>query len=153
MDTISFREARLDDVPELMRLIGQSDMSPDNSLTLERASDLVAGIAETGCHKIFVAELDGAIIGTFVLLAVQSLTHNGGRSCVIEDVVIQKDLQGQGLGRYMMNHAVDSARALGCSKMVLSSGKARTKAHTFYEGLGFEKDGYRFALNLTEEIQ
>ncbi len=148
MDTISFREARLDDVPELMRLIGQSDMSPDNLLTIEQASDLLAGIANTGCHKIFVGELEGSIIGTFALIVVQSLTHNGGRSCVIEDVVIQKELQGQGLGRYMMTHAAHLARDLGCSKMVLSSGKARVKAHSFYEGLGFERDGYRFALNL-----
>lgn len=148
MEAISYREAETKDLPELLKLISQSDMSPDNALTLEDASGLMAKIKATGCHKIYLAELDGSIVGTFALIMVQSLTHNGGRSCVIEDVVVKSGLQGQRLGRQMMNYAAEISRNQGCYKMVLSSGQARTKAHTFYEGLGFVKDGYRFALNL-----
>lgn len=150
MNSISLREARSEDVHAIMQLIGQSDMSPNNPLTLEEASAIFATIASTHCHKVYVAELADSIVGTYALIVIQSLTHNGGRSCVIEDVVIRKDLQGQGLGRRMMNHAVAQAKALGCGKMVLSSGQARTHAHDFYEHLGFTRDGYRFALDLAK---
>lgn len=151
MDTLFIREAVPDDIEDLMELVEQSDMSPDNTLSTEEARDLFGKITDTGCHKIYIAKLNASIVGTFALIVVQSLTHNGGRSCVIEDVVVQKDLQGHGLGRQMMNFAADKARDLKCTKMVLSSGKARIQAHAFYELLGFEKDGYRFALNLKEE--
>ncbi len=66
----------------------------------------------------------------------------------MEDVVVKNDVQGQGVGREMMQFAADTARQLGGHKLVLSSGKARKQAHSFYEYLGYEKDGYRFVLKL-----
>ena len=66
----------------------------------------------------------------------------------VEDVVVDIDFQGKGLGRQMMNYAAEVARQLGGEKLVLSSGKARTNAHEFYEHLGYKKDGYRFSLKL-----
>ncbi len=73
-----------------------------------------------------------------------------GRSVVVEDVVVRSNLQGKGIGREMMKYAAEAARKFGGEKLVLSSGKARTQAHDFYEHIGYKKDGFRFALNLEE---
>jgi GNAT superfamily N-acetyltransferase len=45
--------------------------------------------------------------------------------------------RGQGIGRAMMRHALDEARARGCLMAQLTSDKARPDAHRFYERLGF----------------
>ena len=153
MGNLEIREANVSDVPEIMKLIGQADMSPDNQLTESDARQLFEGIVRTGCHKIYVASLGASVVGTFALVLIQSLTHNGGRSVVVEDVVVKKEFQGQGLGREMMRAAAEAAKELGGEKLVLSSGKGRIQAHAFYEHLQYKKDGYRFMLSLKEDKQ
>jgi len=46
----------------------------------------------------------------------------------------------------MMEYAVGRGKALGCYKLMLSSGIKRGRAHAFYEQLGFQKHGYSFLL-------
>ena len=148
MSELKIKEASISDLSEIMELIGQGDMSPDNQLSESDAHKLFEKISSTGCHKIYVASIDNSIVGTFALVLIQSLTHNGGRSVVVEDVVVDIDFQGKGIGRKMMDFAAEAAREFGGEKLVLSSGKARTNAHDFYKHLGYKKDGYRFALKL-----
>jgi GNAT superfamily N-acetyltransferase len=151
MNTVTVREAVKADMPSVMKLIGQSDMSPDNELTLAQADELFEKITATGYHRLYVAELDSSIVGTFALVVVQQLSHNGARSVILEDIVVRSDLQGHGIGNQIMKSAIDRAQALGCYKICLSSGKAREQAHAFYEKLGYDKDGFRFAMKLKEE--
>jgi len=148
MHELKIREAQLSDLPEIMKLISQADMSPDNQLSADDARSLFENITRTGYHKIYIVFSGMTLAGTFALAVVQSLTHNGGTSVVVEDVVVKSDFQGQGIGRKMMACAADTARQLGGQKLMLSSGKARTRAHSFYTHLGYKKDGYRFALKL-----
>lgn len=54
--------------------------------------------------------------------------------------------QGQGIGRQMMAHAVQQARAAGCYKLALSSNAKRVAAHAFYESLGFAQHGLSFVI-------
>ena len=147
--SVLIRECSIDDLPQVVALIGQEDMSPDSCLTVEKARQLYYQITESRFHKLYVAEVEGEIVGTFALVAVQQLSHSGARSVVIEDVVVATKLQGKGLGKQMVDFAVTTAKAMGCSKMILSSGTARTKAHSFYEHLGFKRDGIRFALEFS----
>jgi len=45
---------------------------------------------------------------------------------------------------YAEKHMCQAARELGVSKIQLDSWNFNTKAHIFFEGLGFEKYNYRF---------
>ncbi len=146
MDILSIREATLEDLPQVMNLIGQSDMSPDNQLTERQAKDIFRQITRTPFHRLFVAELENQIVGTFALIVIQQLSHNGASLGVIEDIVVRSDLQGNGFGRQIMEFAAQEAQVLGCQKLTLSTGNARIKAHDFYESLGYRQDGIRFAL-------
>lgn len=67
---------------------------------------------------------------------------------IIDDVVVKTDLQGQGIGKTMINFAIQRARDLGCYKISLTSGQKRTDAHIFYEKLGLRKHGYTFYLEI-----
>jgi GNAT superfamily N-acetyltransferase len=148
MNTLTIRKATLNDLPDVMTLIGQSDMSPDNVLSLEQAQELFQRISQTGCHHLYVVELESSIVGTFALIVVQQLSHNGAKSIIIEDIVVASAVQGQGIGQAIMKFASEEAQSLGAYKICLSRGLARTKAHAFYERMGYKQDGYRFAVQL-----
>jgi GNAT superfamily N-acetyltransferase len=60
--------------------------------------------------------------------------------------VVDPTLQGQGIGKKMMQHAIQLATENGCYKAVLSSNVKRERAHVFYESLDFERHGYSFRL-------
>jgi GNAT superfamily N-acetyltransferase len=57
-------------------------------------------------------------------------------------------LRGQGLGKLMVEWAVQESRRRGCELMQLTTHKSRSAAHRFYEQLGFEAShiGMKLAL-------
>lgn len=148
MIDVEIEKAQASDLPSIMGLIGQDDMSPDNRLSSQEVEKLFDDFRANPWHELFIAKQQANIIGTFSLLVVQHFSHNGGRSLIVEDVVVKTELQGKGIGRRMMEFAIERGRALGCYKITLSSGAKRTDAHAFYEGLGFQKHGFTFYLPL-----
>jgi len=94
--------------------------------------------------KVYVAEIDGKIAGTFALLIMDTLGNRCRPAGVVEDVVVSERARDQGIGRAMMEFALERCRERGCYKMALSSNLSRDAAHRFYESLGFEKHGYSF---------
>ncbi|HEY33338.1 MAG TPA: GNAT family N-acetyltransferase [Dehalococcoidia bacterium] len=95
-------------------------------------------------HELIVAEENGEVIGTMVLLIVPNLSHSGLPWAVVENVVTDQRFQRQGIGRLMMEYAIKRAREAGCYKLQLSSSKTREGAHHFYENLGFEASAHGF---------
>jgi GNAT superfamily N-acetyltransferase len=57
-------------------------------------------------------------------------------------------LQGNGIGKAMMQFALGLCRDKGCYKLMLSSNARRDRAHAFYESLGFERHGFSFRLDI-----
>jgi ribosomal protein S18 acetylase RimI-like enzyme len=72
----------------------------------------------------------------------------GAPSAIIEDVAVDPNCQGRGIGKTMMRYALKLAAEKGCYKAVLSSNLGRERAHAFYDALGFERHGYSFRLDL-----
>lgn len=144
---LHIRHATEADLPALIELIRQLN-APGAAQTEASISTAFRAIGETPNHHVFVTEVDGAVVGTYALIVIQQLSHTGGRSAIVEDVVVRSDQQGRGIGQAMMQHAADQARAHSCYKIVLSSGKARQAAHAFYRKLGFQDHGSSFLLPL-----
>ena len=99
---------------------------------------------ELSDYKLYVAEQDRQIVGTFALLIMDNLGHLGAPSAIVEDVVVDPALHGNGVGQAMMRFAMTKAYEKHCYKLVLSSNAKRERAHAFYEQLGFERHGYSF---------
>jgi GNAT superfamily N-acetyltransferase len=146
MPHIDIRRATLHDLPAIMSMIAQMDLDGGTQLSLSAAEEVFTRVSTYPNHEVYVATVETEIIGTFVLLIMHHLSHHGARSIVIEDVVVRDDWRSQGVGRTMMEYAVRRGRALGCYKLMLSSGIKRERAHAFYETLGFQKHGYSFLL-------
>lgn len=99
---------------------------------------------QTG-RQLLVAEADGAIAGTLDLLIVTNMTHGGAPWAVIENVVVDENARGRGVGRTLIDEAVRRSSDAGCYKIQLLSNKRRTDAHAFYRSTGFEAvaEGFR----------
>jgi GNAT superfamily N-acetyltransferase len=67
------------------------------------------------------------------------MTYEGRPYAVIENVVTLKRCQGQGLGRMVMQAAIDAAWVAGAYKVMLLTGKS-LGAKGFYEKLGFTSE-------------
>ena len=80
-------------------------------------------------YRIFVAETDGTIAGTYSRVILDKLAKRGARAGVVEDVAVLTAFQGRGIGRAMMEHT-------------------REGAHRFYDARGFERHGYGFLMRV-----
>lgn len=85
---IDIREAADADLPEILNLHAQLDLQPSQGLFLEEAQKIWDRIKSYPDYRIYVATCDGHIIGTFALLVMDNLAHQGVPSAILEDVVV-----------------------------------------------------------------
>jgi GNAT superfamily N-acetyltransferase len=143
---VVIREAHEFDLPQVLSLYAQPDLDDGAVLTPAEALPIWRGFADYPDYRLYVALEDGRVIGTFALLIMTNLAHQGTPSGIVEDVVVSTTHQGSGVGRAMMAFARERCAEKGCYKMALSSNLKRERAHQFYESLGFEKHGYSFRI-------
>jgi GNAT superfamily N-acetyltransferase len=121
---------------------GRDDAEPADVATSTRLLDDVLADPR---RQLLVAIVDGRVAGSVDLLVVPNLTHRGKPWAVVENVVVASAYRRTGVGRGLMQYAIDLARTAGCYKIQLTTSKQRTPAHAFYRSLGFESvaDGFK----------
>ncbi|MCJ2132653.1 GNAT family N-acetyltransferase [Methylobacterium sp. J-026] len=146
MTGLTVRRAGQPDLPAILDLY--AELNGGRVATLAQAEALLDRL-ETAYpdYGLYVAEVDGAVVGTFCLIVLDNIAHWGMPSALVESVVVASGHRGGGLGRAMMHEAFRLAQARGCYKLALSSNVDAKPAHAFYEGLGFERYGYSFRLD------
>ena len=86
-------------------------------------------------HIIFVAIDDEKIVGSTTLFIEQKFIHDGGLVGHIEDVVVRKDYEGQGIGMKLVISLLDVAKQRKCYKTILN---CEDTLNPFYEKIGFK---------------
>ena len=90
-------------------------------------------------QELIVVESEAAeIVGTLQLSLIQYLTYRGGIRAQIEAVRIRKDQRGHGIGKMMIEWAINRARERDAHLIQLTTDKKRPQALKFYEELGFK---------------
>ena len=144
---LAIRRASLADVPQLLALYKLLDLEPEPELPIDQADARFRELALRPGHRIYVAEFEQQIVGTFALIFIGGLSHGARDSCIVEDVCVVPDMQGIGIGKQMMGFAMGQCAGGDCYKLVLSSHVNRSNAHRFYESLGFSKHGHSFLID------
>jgi len=149
--TVEIREATLDDLPSILALYRQLGMDNGDVLPVNRAKEIFDTLQSYPDYKLYVALQNSMSVGSFGLLIMDNLGHQGASSGIVEDVVVRRNVRGQGIGKTMMEFAVQKCRERGCYKIALSSNLQRVGAHRFYESLGYRRHGYSFFIDLHKE--
>ena len=152
MSGLTFRAATADDLPAIVALLdddAQSKGREDASLPLDpRYIAAFEAISADPNQMQIVAELDGEVVGTMQLSFLPGIAFRGSWRGQIEAVRISSTLRGQGLGKQMIEWAVERFRERGCTMAQLTSMSTRTDAHRFYEQMGWNKSHVGFKLKL-----
>lgn len=149
---IRIREARPDDLPAIVGLLaddplGRQREKPDEPLDPRYLSAFEALSADPN-QELVVLVYDKAVVATMQLSFLPGLSRLGSLRCQVEAVRVARERRGGGIGRMMIEHAVEVARRRGCRLVQLTSDKSRADAQTFYRGLGFEPTHVGFKLEL-----
>ncbi len=100
-----------------------------------KAEEIFEKINSNPDHIVAVAELDRKIVGATTLLIEPKFIHTGGLVGHIEDVVVDKNFQGQKIGEQIMKYLLEFAKKRGCYKTILD---CTDEVKPFYEKLGFK---------------
>ena len=131
----------------IIREIIESDLENDflesldnlrqsSNLEQDSARNILKKIFENEDHVIHVAEVDGKIVGSTTLLIEQKFIHEGGIVGHIEDVVVKKEFEGQGIGMNLVLSLLDVAKERKCYKTILN---CENGLISFYEKIGFKQ--------------
>ena len=109
------------------------------------AAQVALLVADPG-SVVFLARLDGAIVGTLTLVLYRIPT---GLKAWIEDVVVDGSARGHGVGESLNQAALAEARTRGVKAVSLTSRPSREAANRLYQRIGFtqrDTNVYRYAL-------
>jgi GNAT superfamily N-acetyltransferase len=112
--------------------------SPNEITTDEIASKNVWKEIKKYNIKYYIAKDNGKIIGSCYICIIHNLTRGGRSIGFIENVITDKEYRRRGIGKRLVEKAVEYAKEQNCYKVILQSGSKRTDAHKFYESTGFD---------------
>ena len=136
-------EASPSDLDSINQLLPQLS-SKARPLTMDQLMEL------TGADSTFVlvcTNEETEIIGMLSLVILKIPT---GSKAWIEDVVVDTKARGKGLGKALMDYALEKARKLGVKSIDLTSRPSREGANILYQSLGYktrETNVYRYNLS------
>lgn len=104
-------------------------------------------------YKVFVAEIDGKIVGLVAVSFIQ-LFVKSGKKCTVQALVVDENFRGRKIGHKLMEEIEDFAKNVGCIAIDLTSGKRREKDGTlrFYQSIGYGNDGLMATNYLRKEL-
>ena len=109
--------------------------------------DELAAIIESDSATVLVAEDEGGtILGSMTLVVFRIPT---GVRAWIEDVVVDTEARGMGIGQALNEYAIQLAEQAGAKTIDLTSRPTRESANRLYQRLGFvarETNVYRYSI-------
>lgn len=140
--SLTIREAILQDVPKIVELLaddklGKNRESHGDELP-QQYYNAFEKISVDENQELIVVERQGEIIGTLQLSFIQYLTYQGSLRAQMEGVRIRSDMRSLGIGKTMIEWAVNRSRERKAHLLQLTTDKRRKGAIEFYRELGFE---------------
>ncbi|OAB43786.1 GNAT family N-acetyltransferase [Paenibacillus glacialis] len=87
-----------------------------------------AYITRSSCY---VKEMDGKVVGTYVILPTRPHTME------IMNIAVEESLQGKGIGKQLIQHAIQTSRELGYTSIEIGTGNSSIPQLYLYQKCGF----------------
>jgi len=134
-ESLQVRRATPGDAPRVARLLHDfqaefDEPSPGVETLEDRYADLIR-------NKDMIVLLVGDGPDGFVQLRFRPWVYSAGLHAYLEELYVKPDLRGNGLGRALLEAAMDAARAEGAEQMELGTSESDIAARGLYESAGF----------------
>ena len=95
-----------------------------------------------------IAELDGKVVG-FTHFLFRPSTWAINDYCYLEDLYVDSDIRGKGVGRSLINAVVERARTKGSPRVYWTTQNTNSQARILYDSFGYPSEfvQYRIPLN------
>lgn len=131
-----------------IRKLHTEEQTPMALLLLADPSEkLVQEYVQRG--QCFIAEKEERVVGVYVLLPTRPGTVE------LVNLAVQENLQGQGMGKKLVLHAIEQAKSLGYQTIEVGTGSTGVAQLALYQKCGFRMVGIDrdfFIRHYTEEI-
>lgn len=131
-----------------IRALHTGEQAPTELLLLADPSPkLVEDYVARG--QCFVAEADQQVVGVYVLLPTRPETAE------LVNIAVDEEFQGQGIGKQLVNHAIQEARQIGFKTLEIGTGNSSIGQLALYQKCGFRITGIDkdfFIRHYSEEI-
>jgi ribosomal protein S18 acetylase RimI-like enzyme len=148
-----YRPARFEDLPAIVKMLADDPLGAQRetyTIPLPFSYKLAfATIAADPNNELIVAEADSKVAGVLQVTFIPNLTYEGRWRALIEGVRVSKSHRSSGIGRGLIESAVDLAKERGCLMVQLTTDKSRPEALRFYEKLGFTASHEGMKMKLT----
>lgn len=122
-----------------LKLLEQLTHTPQYDF--EYFQDIFNQVNESKNIKIIVGVLEGKVIGTITIIIEPKFIRGGKKVGHIEDVVVDKNYRKKGIGKILINKAINLAKDKDCYKVILN---ANEKNRRFYQNCGFSSKDIEF---------
>jgi ribosomal protein S18 acetylase RimI-like enzyme len=141
--TLRVREVQGEDLAAIVDLVGQLGYPSEEQAVAERLERLAAD----PMSWVYVAVEGQRIVG-LAAVHVMSILERDHPIARITAMVVDDRVRGSGVGRALLEHLEQRARAEGCDKIDLTTRHERQEAAAFYRRMGFEDTSLRFIKDL-----
>jgi len=136
---LTIRDASPEDLDAIVILLQQ--LWPSSEISAISVGDSFRKSYSLDGHIIRVAVYDERIVGLCSLSIRNNLKTEGNLSN-IDELVVDESMRGDGIGKMLLEDAEKISRENGCKVLGLESSFHRERAHRFYDGNGYKKQGY-----------
>ncbi|MHC4567855.1 MAG: GNAT family N-acetyltransferase, partial [Planctomycetota bacterium] len=106
-------------------------LKPDPQATDADLKDIERSYFERGGAFFVLEDRDGSVIGAYGLYPIENQT------CELRKMYLHKSHRGKGLGKFLLDSALEQATELGFKRVTLETASVLKEAIALYESYGF----------------
>ena len=96
----------------------------------------------------FIIGIETNNVVGFLSLVIDFQLHHADKVATVEELIVSSKYRSNGMGKMLLENAVNYAKESKCDVIELTSGFSRERAHRFYEKNVFIKGSYKFKKDL-----
>ena len=141
MGEVLIRQLATGDLETVLRLLVELNdcAHAATTLELERIQESFAHMQKHDEYKNFVALVADQVVGLLSMVYYKSFYHRGG-TALINELVVSESFRGRGVGRDIVEHAIEISRADGMDEIEVGTEKSNLGAMKFYRKVGFKEE-------------
>ena len=112
-------------------VLREYNLAPDPESTDADLKDIEQSYLKRGGAFYVLEDKPGSIIGAYGLYRIDEAT------CELRKMYLQESFRGRGLGKLLLEDALEKARRMGFEKVTLETASVLTEAISLYRSYGF----------------